>query len=84
VDLSSPEKKSQQQIPLASGLSGGTHSLAIKAAGPFALDGVIVDSPHTNWQQWVLPAIAGVVVAILVFTLAMARSRLANRGRLRI
>jgi polysaccharide biosynthesis protein PslG len=84
LDLSSQDKRWQQQIPVASGLSDGTHRLVVKTAGPFALDGIVVDSPPPSWTQWLLPAIAGIAVALLVFMLALVRSQTTNRGRLRL
>ncbi|HEX2987800.1 MAG TPA: cellulase family glycosylhydrolase [Chloroflexota bacterium] len=84
VDLASPEKRWQQQIPVASDLSGGTHQLVIKTGGPFALDGIVVDSPPPWWAQWLVPAIGGAAAVLLVFLLALVRSQIANRGRLRL
>ena len=84
LELSAREEGWQQQVPVASGLSNGTHRVTLEAAGPFALDGVVVDIREPAWRSQILPALGLAALVILVGLLLIARNRRRNRGRLRL
>ena len=77
----------QQQVPIAVGLSNSLHSFQITTAGPFALDGLIVDAPTAGSPLQQLPRLlpyagVGALALLLVLTLRL-RTRAKYRGRLR-
>ncbi len=88
LDLAAQEPSWQQRVPIATGLSSGFHHFQITTAGPFALDGLIVDGPtSTSPFQSILQLLpylgAGALVVLLGMVLSI-RSRAGRRGRLRI
>jgi hypothetical protein len=80
LDLSSPETLWQQQVPIAAGLSNGPHSLVLISAGPFALDGLIVDAhdPPLWLRAFPFFAMGVVLVGYLVLAVVVSRRRRAN------
>lgn len=78
LDLSAPEPLWQQEIPVASGLPLDIHRLELKTAGPFILDGLIVDSRRPSLWSSLLPAAASAALLGIAATLAILASRRAR------
>lgn len=81
VDLSAGESLWQQQVPVASGLSNGVHRLEIRTTGPFALDGLLVDTRPIGWPllPLLIPAVAGLALGTVI-GLVLARRKRPKKG----
>ncbi len=82
------EPQWQQQLPVAGGLSNGFHRLQITTTGPFALDGLIVETlmPSSPLQRLpeLLPYLGVAALVLLLGMLLRLRTRTAYRRRLRL
>ncbi|HEX9015001.1 MAG TPA: cellulase family glycosylhydrolase [Chloroflexota bacterium] len=79
VDLRSDQPVAEEQIPLATGLPNEPHRVEIQAAGPFAVDGFIVQSREPDLAWWLFGTLAIVAVPLAVGGVLLVAARRRKR-----